>query len=84
MRLTSYVKDFVNVKIIKIYRSVKFSVWYMLGSENETMFCDTQNVFQLPLSSFLFPTDDHLVFWKSKLISLEKKMKIIFLSLCST
>ena len=84
MRLTSYVKDFVNVKILKIYRSVKFSVWYMLGSENETMFCDTQNVFQLPLSSFLFPTADHLVFWKSKLISLEKKMKIIFLSLCST
>ena len=45
----------------------------MLGSENETMFCDTQNVFQLPLSSLLFPAAVHLVFWKSKLISLEKK-----------
>ena len=55
----------------------------MLGSENETMFCDTQNVFQLPLSSLLFPTAVHLVFWKSKLISLEKKMKIIVWSLCS-
>ena len=50
----------------------------MLGSENETMFCDTQNVFQLPLSSFLFPTAGHLVFWKSKLISLEKKIKFMF------
>ena len=83
MWLTSYVKDFVNVKILKII-DLKFSVWYMLGSENETMFCGTQNVFQLPLSSFLFPTAGHLVFWKSKLISLEKKMKIIVWSLCST
>ena len=55
----------------------------MLDSENETMFFDTQKVFQLPLSSFLFPTAGHLVFWKSKLISLEKKMKIIVWSLCS-
>ena len=78
MRLTSYVKDFENVKILKInFIDVKLSVWYMLDSENETMFCDTQKVFQLRLSPFLFPTAGHLVFRKSKLISLEKKMKII-------
>ena len=27
--------------ILKCFVDLKFSVWYTLGSENETMFCDT-------------------------------------------
>ena len=41
--------------ILKCFIDLKSTVWFTLGSENETMFCDTYNVFQLPLSSFLFP-----------------------------
>ena len=41
--------------ILKCFIDLKFSVWFTLCSENETMFRDTWNFFQLPLSSFLFP-----------------------------
>ena len=41
--------------ILKRFMDLKFSVWFTLGSENETMFCDTSNSFLFPLSSFLFP-----------------------------
>ena len=41
--------------ILKRFIDLKFSVWFTLGSENETMFCETWNFFQFPLSSFLFP-----------------------------
>ena len=49
--------------ILKRFIDLKFSVWFNLGSENETMFCDTWNFFQgssflFPLSSFLFPFPD--------------------------
>ena len=40
--------------ILKCFIDLKFSVWFTLCSENETMFRDTWNFFQLPLSSFLF------------------------------
>ena len=46
--------------ILKHFIDLKFSVWFTLCSENETMFCDTQNFFQLPLSSFLFPLSSFL------------------------
>ena len=41
--------------ILKCFIDRKFSTWFTLGSENETMYCDTWNFFQLPLSAFLFP-----------------------------
>ena len=50
--------------ILKHFIDLKFSVWFTLGSENETMFCDTWNFFGVPLppssfclllSSFVFP-----------------------------
>ena len=41
--------------ILKHFIDLKFSVWFTLCSENETMFCDTRNFFQLPLSSILVP-----------------------------
>ena len=41
--------------ILKCFIDLKFSTWFTLGSENETMYCDTWNFFQLPLSAFLFP-----------------------------
>ena len=42
--------------ILKHFIDLKFSVWFtLMCSENETMFSDTKNVFQLPLSSFLYP-----------------------------
>ena len=41
--------------ILKFFIDLKFSVCFTLCSENETMFCDTLNFFQLPLSSFPFP-----------------------------
>ena len=41
--------------ILKRFLDLKFSLWLTLSSENETMFRDTKNFFQLPLSSFLFP-----------------------------
>ena len=31
--------------ILKHFIDLKFSVWFSLGSENETMFCDTLNFF---------------------------------------
>ena len=30
-------------EILKRFIDLKFSVWFTLGSENETMFCDTWN-----------------------------------------
>ena len=27
--------------ILKRFKDLKFSVWFALGSENETLFCDT-------------------------------------------
>ena len=42
--------------ILKHFIDLKFSVWFtLMCSENETMFSDTKNVFQLPLSSIPFP-----------------------------
>ena len=46
--------------ILKHFIDLKFIVWFTLCSENETMFRDTQNFFQLPLSSFLFPLSSFL------------------------
>ena len=37
--------------ILKRFLDLKFSLWLTLSSENETMFRDTKNFFQLPLSS---------------------------------
>ena len=33
--------------ILKCFIDLKYGVWFTLGSEDETMFCDTKNVFQL-------------------------------------
>ena len=44
--------------ILKYFIDLKFSVWFTLDSENETMFRDTNNSFfsfLFPLSSFRFP-----------------------------
>ena len=41
--------------ILKRFIDLNFSIWFTWGSENETMYCDTWNFFQLPLSAFLFP-----------------------------
>ena len=41
--------------ILKCFIDLKSSVWFTLGSENETMFNDTWSFSQLPLSSFRFP-----------------------------
>ena len=41
--------------ILKCFTDLKSSVWFTLGSENETMFNDTWSFSQLPLSSFRFP-----------------------------
>ena len=32
--------------ILKCFIDLKFSVWFTLGSENETMFCDTKTFFR--------------------------------------
>ena len=47
--------------ILKRFMDLKFSVWFTLGLENETMFCDTWTFFQFPLSSFLFPLSSILL-----------------------
>ena len=36
--------------ILKCFIDLKSSVWFTLGSENETMFCDTYNFFQTALN----------------------------------
>ena len=44
--------------ILKYFIDLKFSVWFTLDSENETMFRDTNDSFfsfLFPLSAFLFP-----------------------------
>ena len=41
--------------ILKCFTDLKSSVWFTLGSENETMFNDTWSFSQLPLSSFRSP-----------------------------
>ena len=41
--------------ILKCFTDLKSSFWFTLGSENETMFNDSWNFSQLPLSSFRFP-----------------------------
>ena len=41
--------------ILKRFTNLTFSVWFTVGSENETMFCDTYKLFSAPLSAFLFP-----------------------------
>ena len=33
--------------ILKRFIDLKFSVWFTLGSEKETMFCDTWNFFDV-------------------------------------
>ena len=38
--------------ILRRFKDLKFSVWFTLGSENETLFCDTFFSFLFPLSSF--------------------------------
>ena len=48
--------------ILKHFIALKFSVWLTLCSENETMFRDTWNFFQLPLSSFRFPLSPSFLF----------------------
>ena len=37
--------------ILKCFIDLKYSVWFTLGSEDETMFCDTENFFQLDCRS---------------------------------
>ena len=37
--------------ILKRFIDLKFSLWFKLGSENETMFCDTTNLFQVDCQS---------------------------------
>jgi len=37
--------------IQKRFKDLKFSAWFTLGSENETMFCDTRNFFQVDCRS---------------------------------
>ena len=50
--------------ILKRFIDLKFSVWFTLGSGNETMFCDTCNflgfLYLLPLSAFCFPLSSFL------------------------
>ena len=62
LRISTNPNRYVSIKksqaILKCFVDLKSSVWFTLGSENETMFCDTWNFFQLPLfplSAFLFP-----------------------------
>ena len=45
--------------ILNCFIDLKSSVWFTLGSENETMFCDTWNFFQF-LKKIL-KTERHLV-----------------------
>ena len=33
--------------ILKCFIDLKYSVWFTLGPEDESMFCDTWNFFQL-------------------------------------
>ena len=33
--------------ILKCFIDLKYSVWFTLGSEDESMFCDTYNFFSL-------------------------------------
>ena len=37
--------------ILKYFIDLKSSVWFTLGSEEETMFCDTCKIFQLDCRS---------------------------------
>ena len=37
--------------ILKCFIDLKSSVWFTLGSEDETVFCDTKNFFQLDCRS---------------------------------
>ena len=37
--------------ILKCFIDLKSSVWFTLGSEDETVFCDTWNFFQLECQS---------------------------------
>ena len=60
--------------ILKRFIDLKFSLWLMLSSENETMFRDTQNFFQLPLSSFLFPLSNFLFPLSSFLFLLSRRL----------
>ena len=50
--------------ILKRFIDLKFSVWFTLGLENETVFCDTWNflgfLYLLPLSAFPFPLSSFL------------------------
>ena len=38
--------------VLKCFKDLKSSVWFTLGSEDETMFCDTKNFFHLNCRSF--------------------------------
>ena len=60
LRIPTNPKYHMSIKksqaILKRFINFKFSVWFTLGSENETMFCDTTFFsFPFPRSAFLFP-----------------------------
>ena len=42
--------------IVKCFIDLKSNVWFTLGSEDETMFCDTYNVFSARLPFKVFKT----------------------------
>ena len=54
--------------ILKRFIDLKFSLWLMLSSENETMFRDTFS-FLFPLSSFLFPLSSFLFLLSRRLLN---------------
>ena len=51
-------------KILKCFVDLKSSVWFTLGSENETMFCDTLELFSAgsSLSPFRFPLSSFSIY----------------------
>ena len=55
--------------ILKRFIDLKFSLWLMLSSENETMFRDTSFSFLFPLSSFQFPLSSFLFLLSRRLLN---------------
>ena len=49
--MLAYLNYHISIKtsqvILKCFIDLKSSVWFTLGSEDETMICDTYNFFQL-------------------------------------
>ena len=67
--------------ILKCIIDLKSSVWFTLDSEDETVFCDTQNFFQLGLDSDLFIFQGYRLLRKSEKTLLETTAGTVFCEL---